>query len=104
MGQNISHEKLMEVIELRIADPRILRLIRKWLTAGVSEDGQWSDTKMGTPDPGAATRWSTLSRISSVPGCASGQSGDLAASCQYLTAKLHDIAAKQTAQTHERSD
>jgi RNA-directed DNA polymerase len=45
---NISHEKLMELIELRIADPRILRLIRKWLTAGVSEDGQWSETKAGT--------------------------------------------------------
>ena len=46
---NISHEKLMEWIERRIADPRILRLIRKWLTAGVSEDGQWSETKVGTP-------------------------------------------------------
>jgi len=39
---------LMELIELRIADPRILRLIRKWLKAGVSEDGQWSETKVGT--------------------------------------------------------
>lgn len=39
----------MEWIGLRIADPRILRLIRKWLTAGVSEDGQWSETKVGTP-------------------------------------------------------
>jgi retron-type reverse transcriptase len=47
---NISHEKLMELIELRVADPRILRLIGKWLTAGVSEDGQWSETKVGTPD------------------------------------------------------
>ena len=46
---NISHNKLMELVELRIADPRILRLIRKWLTAGVSEDGQWSETKIGTP-------------------------------------------------------
>src|SRR3981081_1675569 len=46
---NISHERLMELIELRVADPRILRLIRKWLTAGVSEDGQWSETKVGTP-------------------------------------------------------
>ena len=45
---NISHEKLMELIELRISDPRILRLVRKWLTAGVSEDGQWSETKVGT--------------------------------------------------------
>ena len=46
---NISHEKLMELIELRIADPRMLRLIGKWLKAGVSEDGQWSETKVGTP-------------------------------------------------------
>jgi RNA-directed DNA polymerase len=46
---HISREELMELIELRIADPRIQRLIRKWLTAGVSEDGQWSETKAGTP-------------------------------------------------------
>ena len=52
---NIGHEKLMELMELRIADRRILRLIRKWLTAGVSEDGQWSETKVGTPDPEAKT-------------------------------------------------
>src|SRR6266446_6386816 len=31
------------------ADRRILRLIQKWLKAGVSEDGQWSETKTGTP-------------------------------------------------------
>jgi RNA-directed DNA polymerase len=46
---NISHEKLVELIELRIADPRILRLIQKWLKAGVSEEGQWTETKVGTP-------------------------------------------------------
>ena len=46
---HIDHEKLMELIGLRIADPRILRLIRKWLKAGISEDGQWSETKVGTP-------------------------------------------------------
>ena len=52
---NIDHEKLMELIELRIADPRMLRLIRKWLTAGVSEDGQWSETKVGTPQGAVIT-------------------------------------------------
>jgi RNA-directed DNA polymerase len=46
---NISHAKLMELMELRIADRRIQRLIGKWLTAGVSEEGQWSETKVGTP-------------------------------------------------------
>ena len=28
---------------------RILRLIQKWLRAGVSEDGEWSETAIGTP-------------------------------------------------------
>src|SRR5437868_9870166 len=39
----------MKFIDHRVADHRILRLIQKWLKAGVSEDGQWSETKVGTP-------------------------------------------------------
>src|SRR5271154_3478844 len=46
---NMSHEWTMKFIEHRVADRRILRLIQKWLKAGVSEDGQWSETKQGTP-------------------------------------------------------
>jgi RNA-directed DNA polymerase len=46
---NISHEKLVQLIEKRIADPRALRLIQKWLKAGVMEDGVWSETEAGTP-------------------------------------------------------
>jgi group II intron reverse transcriptase/maturase len=46
---NIDHEWLLKFLEHRIADRRVLRLIRKWLTAGVSEDGQWSKTTVGTP-------------------------------------------------------
>jgi len=45
----ISHERLMQLIERRVGDPRILRLIQKWLKAGVSEEGEWSATKVGTP-------------------------------------------------------
>jgi RNA-directed DNA polymerase len=45
----INHEWLHQFLEHRIADPRILRLIRKWLRAGVSEDGEWSRTTVGTP-------------------------------------------------------
>ena len=41
---NIDHEWMLKFLEHRIADRRILRLIRKWLKAGVSEDGQWSRT------------------------------------------------------------
>jgi RNA-directed DNA polymerase len=46
---NISHEWLMKFLEHRIADPRMLRLLKKWLRAGVSENGEWSPTKVGTP-------------------------------------------------------
>jgi group II intron reverse transcriptase/maturase len=45
----LSHEWLMQFVAHRIADPRVLRLIRKWLRAGVSEDGEWSRTEVGTP-------------------------------------------------------
>jgi len=46
---NINHDWLMKFLEHRIGDKRILRLIRKWLTAGVSEEGEWSRTTVGTP-------------------------------------------------------
>ena len=46
---SISHEWLMQSLEHRIADQRMLRLMKKWLRAGVSEDGEWSRTKVGTP-------------------------------------------------------
>lgn len=40
---------LLKFIKHRIADPRIIRLIQKWLIAGVSEEGEWSRTTLGTP-------------------------------------------------------
>jgi group II intron reverse transcriptase/maturase len=46
---HMDHEWTMKFVEHRVADKRVLRLIGKWLTAGVSEDGQWSETKVGTP-------------------------------------------------------
>ena len=45
----MSHEWMLKFLQHRVADPRILRLIRKWLTAGVSEEGDWSSTTIGTP-------------------------------------------------------
>jgi len=44
----IDHEWLLKFVEHRIADRRMLRLIRRWLKAGVIEDGEWSDTERGT--------------------------------------------------------
>jgi group II intron reverse transcriptase/maturase len=52
---NLSHEWLGQFIEHRVADRRILRLIRKWLRAGVSEDGEWSKTEVGVPQGSVAS-------------------------------------------------
>jgi group II intron reverse transcriptase/maturase len=46
---SLDHGWLERFLEHRIADRRVLRLIRKWLRAGVIEDGAWSETVEGTP-------------------------------------------------------
>src|SRR3984893_3961568 len=46
---NLDKSWLIKFMEHRVADPRILRLIQKWLKAGVMEEGQWSETKTGSP-------------------------------------------------------
>jgi group II intron reverse transcriptase/maturase len=51
----ISLEWLVKFLEHRIADRRLLRLIQKWLTAGVSEDGKWSKAEVGTPQGAVAS-------------------------------------------------
>lgn len=45
----VDHAWLIKFIEHRIGDPRVIRLIRKWLTAGVLEDGVIEATQEGTP-------------------------------------------------------
>jgi len=45
----IEHGCLLKLLAVRIADRRVLRLIGKWLRAGVSEDGKWSKTEVGSP-------------------------------------------------------
>jgi len=51
----ISHEWLVKFIEHRIADRRVVRLIQKWLNAGVLEDGKRIRVQEGTPQGGSAT-------------------------------------------------
>jgi RNA-directed DNA polymerase len=46
---SLNHDWMNRFVEHRISDRRFLRLIRKWLRAGVSEDGQWSRSTVGTP-------------------------------------------------------
>ena len=45
----VNQDWLIRFVEHRIGDERIIRLVRKWLKAGVLEDGQWQSSDMGTP-------------------------------------------------------
>src|SRR5271169_356665 len=52
---SIDHEWLVKFVEHRIADRRVVRLIRKWLNAGVLEEGQRMRMEKGTPQGGSAS-------------------------------------------------
>ena len=45
----VSQDWLIRFLEHRVGDERIIRLVRKWLKAGVLEMGQWQSSDMGTP-------------------------------------------------------
>jgi group II intron reverse transcriptase/maturase len=51
----IDHGWLMKFIEHRITDQRVLRHIKKWLNAGVIEDGKRTQTEVGTPQGGSVS-------------------------------------------------
>jgi len=42
-------------VEHRVGDRRVIRLIRKWLKAGVMEDGEVTQSEVGTPQGGVAS-------------------------------------------------
>jgi RNA-directed DNA polymerase len=46
---------LEKFLRHRIADERVLRLIGKWLAAGVIEDGQWTESEKGAPQGASAS-------------------------------------------------
>ena len=79
----ISHGWLETFLQHRIGDRRVLRLIRKWLRAGVIEDGRWSATEVGTAQGSVISP--LLANVSqtcitfSTCGCGNGESGMLEA-------------------------
>lgn len=51
----IDREWLVKFLEHRIADPRVIRHIKKWLNAGVMEDGKRIELEAGTPQGGSVS-------------------------------------------------
>src|SRR5438477_8786876 len=50
---SLSHKWLLRFVEHRIGDPRLISLIRRWLKAGVLEDGEVHPNEQGTPQGGS---------------------------------------------------
>jgi hypothetical protein len=51
---SIDHRWLERFLEHRIADGRVLRLIQRWLSAGVIEEGSWTACEEGVPQGGVS--------------------------------------------------
>jgi len=74
---SLDHDWLRKFLEHRIADKRVLRLIDKWVSAGVIEDGAWKPSEIGAPQghqprPCLPT---SISTTSSTGGSGNGDGG-----------------------------
>src|SRR5207245_11232735 len=69
----MSPELTEKAVQHRVADPRSHRLIHKWLKAGVSEEGAWSETRVGTPQGAVLTPRTQKITSNLSGGCGSGE-------------------------------
>ena len=50
---SLDHDLVLQFVQHRVGDPRLISLIRRWLKAGVLEDGVVTPSEMGTPQGGS---------------------------------------------------
>src|SRR5271156_5228761 len=112
----LSREWLIRFVEHRIGDRRIIRLIQKWLKAGVLEDGRLIETTEGTPQGSVASPllanvylhyvydlWDLRMRIAPVPAiqcerrCPRGKADITRCSWHASNVPTHKVAALQPA-------
>jgi RNA-directed DNA polymerase len=49
---HVNHDRLMQLLSRRIGDPRMQRMVKRFLIAGVTEDGAFHASDEGTPQGG----------------------------------------------------
>ena len=52
---SLNQEHLVRFVEHRIGDKRVVRLIQRWMAAGVLEDGAWTRSEVGVPQGGSVS-------------------------------------------------
>jgi retron-type reverse transcriptase len=72
---SVDHEWLLRIVSHRIADRRILRLIRRWLRAGVMEGGEWKEMDKGTPQGTTSSTCGSISGVSAMHSAPSSSCG-----------------------------
>src|ERR1700730_13862498 len=83
---------MLRMVAHRIADRRILQLIRRWLRAGVMEGQRWSETVQGTPQGSGITPWTQKITASLSGRSGSGRCVDVCHIWLYSYDKWHASA------------